>query len=114
MKISKSPCCYPGCGMLGQGRYCTKHDTKANHSGFTHALYAGKSRGSAWTKLREAILRRDDYLCQVCAEAGQITNAKEVDHIVPISQGGDDEPYNLQSICRPCHIAKTAKESRHT
>jgi 5-methylcytosine-specific restriction endonuclease McrA len=35
-----------------------------------------------------------------------------VDHKVPKSRGGDDSPANLQTICDPCHAAKTAAESR--
>lgn len=39
----------------------------------------------------------------------------EVDHIVPIAEGG--EPFdmaNLKAICRRCHIGKTAKQNRQT
>ena len=37
--------------------------------------------------------------------------ASEVDHITPISQGGDKwSRDNLQALCRGCHIDKTRKE----
>lgn len=32
----------------------------------------------------------------------------EVDHIRPWSQGGSDEMYNLQPLCRPCNRGKSA------
>lgn len=32
----------------------------------------------------------------------------EVDHIRPWSQGGTDDIYNLQPLCRPCNRAKLA------
>jgi 5-methylcytosine-specific restriction endonuclease McrA len=35
----------------------------------------------------------------------------QIDHIVPLSAGGDNEPDNLQALCRPCHFAKSKKEA---
>lgn len=31
----------------------------------------------------------------------------ELDHIVPLALGGDDEPANWQVLCLPCHRAKS-------
>lgn len=33
--------------------------------------------------------------------------AWEVDHIVPVAEGGTDEPTNLRLLCRPCHVEIT-------
>lgn len=69
--------------------------------------------GSAWDRLRETILQRDDYLCQQCLRDGRLTPLKvrpydhAVDHIIPKAKGGTDDPDNLQSLCAPCHDAKT-------
>lgn len=38
--------------------------------------------------------------------------ATEVDHIIPLHQGGLDEWENLQGLCHEHHAAKTAKEMR--
>lgn len=35
----------------------------------------------------------------------------EVDHIKPWSQGGSDELWNLQALCKPCNRAKLARMS---
>ena len=67
--------------------------------------------GSAWVKLREVIIARDLGLCQPCKREGRVTPFKAVDHIRPKSQGGTDEPDNLECICRACHDAKTHAES---
>ena len=38
--------------------------------------------------------------------------ADEVDHIVPLSQGGTDEDTNLRAIHHDCHKVKTQREAR--
>ena len=69
------------------------------------AIYTTKR----WRKLRRRIFRRDGYRCRSCSRPGRL----EVDHIIPIASGGDAwDPDNLQSLCRGCHIAKTADEHR--
>ena len=35
----------------------------------------------------------------------------EVDHIVPLIEGGGHELKNLQTLCTPCHKNKTAREA---
>jgi 5-methylcytosine-specific restriction endonuclease McrA len=45
------------------------------------------------------------------AVPAEVRKLQEVDHITPLSEGGD--PYRLeglQGICSPCHWAKTARE----
>lgn len=36
----------------------------------------------------------------------------ELDHVVPLIDGGSHELANLQSLCTPCHKKKTADEAR--
>lgn len=71
---------------------------------------AERGYGWAWQKLRDRIMVRDHGLCQPCRRRGEVTLAREVDHILGKDQGGDDSPANLQAICLPCHKAKTAAE----
>lgn len=72
--------------------------------------------GAGWDRLRQSILQRDKYLCQQCLADGRLTPlcAKPydhaVDHITPKAKGGTDDPDNLQSLCTPCHDAKTLSE----
>lgn len=66
--------------------------------------------GTAWDKLRKAILTRDKHLCQACLAKGRPTPARHVDHIVPKAKGGTDDEANLQSLCVPCHDEKTARD----
>lgn len=67
--------------------------------------------GTAWDKARQATLKRDRHLCQVCEAAGRVTVATEVDHITPKAEGGTDDMSNLAAICSNCHKAKTAREN---
>jgi 5-methylcytosine-specific restriction protein A len=41
---------------------------------------------------------------------GITTPTDEIDHIVPLSQGGTDMDDNIQGLCRTHHEAKTAKD----
>ena len=57
--------------------------------------------------LRRHILERNGFTCQVCgAGAGEESLCEpgkkcrlEIDHTVPISQGGTDEEHNLRAVC---------------
>lgn len=57
-----------------------------------------------WQALRREALERDDYRCQwpFCGEL-----ASDVDHIIP---GQDHSLANLQCLCKPHHLTKTARE----
>lgn len=108
-----TPCRHPGCGACvhdGSG-YCAAHQREKT-GWFKHKRSAPeRGYGNAWRKLREIVMRRDAGLCQPCLAAGRVTPATAVDHIVPKSQGGTDDPANCQAICRRCHVRKTARES---
>jgi 5-methylcytosine-specific restriction endonuclease McrA len=55
--------------------------------------------------LRLGVFRRDGYQCRHCGCVAR-ADELEVDHIVPVSLGGADEPENLQTLCRPCNRRK--------
>lgn len=58
-------------------------------------------------KQRFRIFVRDKFRCQYCAKnfakrIGELT----LDHILPRSQGGPDDPENLAAACIPCNQRK--------
>jgi len=38
--------------------------------------------------------------------------ATEVDHIVPLAVGGDEDDSNLESLCAACHSRKTTRQAQ--
>jgi len=57
--------------------------------------------------LRFEIFKRDKFTCQYCGR--QIPQVVlEIDHIIPISEGGTDDPNNLITACFDCNRGKGA------
>lgn len=56
-------------------------------------------------KQRFRIFVRDGFRCQYCAKRFAPT-LLTLDHIVPRSRGGSDEPENLAASCIPCNQRK--------
>jgi hypothetical protein len=56
--------------------------------------------------LRMAILKRDKENCVVCGRNGG-NAVLEVDHIVPLSFGGETVAENLRTLCRSCNSGKS-------
>lgn len=57
-----------------------------------------------WKEISTRIRERDNYTCTEC---GKKYPAKckwlHVHHIVPLSAGGNNEDYNLTTLCYKCH-----------
>lgn len=61
--------------------------------------------------MRAQVLR-DEPLCRPCSKRGRVTQATIADHVIPKAEGGTDDRDNYQPICAPCHVVKTAAESK--
>jgi hypothetical protein len=58
-------------------------------------------------RLRFEILRRDGYTCRYCgAQAPEVQLA--IDHVVPVTLGGTDDPANLVAACHGCNSGKAS------
>lgn len=68
---------------------------------------------SKWQRLRLAKLGADP-VCVICERLGRTELATVVDHVKPISQGGDPYPAlaGLMSLCAPHHNEKTSSFDR--
>lgn len=73
---------------------------------------SSKFYGRAWRKARLVHLQQHP-LCVDCLAEKKITEATEVDHIIP--HRGDMNLFwqktNWQSLCKPHHSAKTCREN---
>lgn len=94
----------------GNNGYCAKHKNhgwKMYQDANPDRIYADPR----WRKVRILCIRKANGLCEMCFKRGLFVRGKDVDHIIPISQGG--APFdidNLQYLCEDCHDHKTAKE----
>ena len=57
-----------------------------------------QKRGYVSSKVRKAVLQRDNNQCLLCGCQDDLSVA----HITPISRGGNSEIENLQTLCFPC------------
>lgn len=54
-------------------------------------------------------------VCEKCLsdeKGDEARPARDVDHRVPLAEGGADSEENLQALCGECHDAKTAAENK--
>lgn len=53
-------------------------------------------------------MRRHHGICHICGEPF----ADEIDHVIPLAEGGPDTEANLRPIhSKPCHVNKTRAEA---
>ena len=66
-------------------------------------------RAKMTDSLRSDILKRDNYRCQICGSTAQDGVKLHIDHIVPVSKGGQTILSNLQTLCDRCNLGKSNK-----
>ena len=64
-------------------------------------------RGNISLSLRFAVLQRDKSRCVLCGASASTGATLEIDHVIPISKGGDDSINNLQTLCYECNRGKS-------
>jgi 5-methylcytosine-specific restriction protein A len=64
----------------------------------------------AWKQLK-LYKKSISPICEICVKFERIVPMTDVDHIKPISEGGQlYDIDNLQSLCKQCHSRKTMRE----
>lgn len=108
---SPKPCRVFGCAeLVYDDAYCERHRRVAYNDNRESAARRGYDNN--WKKLRAMVLR-ERPLCSdpFNIHGNNVVVATEVDHIIPIAQGGDYSLGNLQPLCSTCHSKKTRKEN---
>ncbi len=57
-------------------------------------------------KMRFMILERDNFTCQYCGSTPKEGALLKIDHIFPVSKGGETELNNLNKSCFFCNMGK--------
>lgn len=72
-------------------------ERRGSRSRITEARLANKAQ-------RAVLYVAQDGKCALCKAA--LTATAEADHVVPFSQKGETKLWNLQLLCRTCHLQK--------
>jgi len=65
-----------------------------------------KNRKPIGVKLRFRVFNRDNFTCRYCGESAPKVKL-HVDHIKPISKGGNNSFNNLITACQDCNLGKS-------
>lgn len=72
--------------------------------------YHSKNQRKLMTKeLRNKVMLRDNYTCQICGKYMPDEVGLQIDHIIPVSKGGKTILSNLQVTCSKCNNRKRDK-----
>lgn len=110
-RSDRRPVCSPACRLLLWAMPGGKHYDWATDAA-RRARHAGAVVVETFT--REEVFERDSWTCQVCGLHLSIDTdpfdptAPTVDHVVPLSQGGEHSRANVQAACLHCNSSKQA------
>lgn len=66
------------------------------------------TREAIGARLRFEVLRRCNFACYYCGTPAAFgMKVLHIDHVVPVSLGGTNDPWNLVAACWDCNAGKT-------
>jgi 5-methylcytosine-specific restriction enzyme A len=99
----KRICSEPGCPSVSP---CARHPPRGGWAAWKRANPAAASAYKGrWPAIRKRVLAERPR-CESCGAL-----ATDVDHIVPLAEGGTHERSNLRGLCRSCHRRRTARQT---
>ena len=103
--------CSPECSKITAFGGKMKGKTHWNWKGGVTPLHIAIRESIEYEEWRKAVLERDSYICQLCGRAG---GQMDADHIKRFADYPELrlELSNGQTLCRNCHLIKTAGERR--
>jgi 5-methylcytosine-specific restriction protein A len=101
-------CADPACYELVRGvRFCDAHRRERAWSGSGGSKRTNTHQHRA---RRKRVLERDGHLCRIRYGDICLGEADQMDHVVPLGEGGADEDFNCIAACGPCHRRKSSLE----
>lgn len=111
--LREHKCVHCGKEMDGDRRKQTcSEDCRAARNRMHRSRHSALSRGAITLTLLDpvAVLERDGWRCQICGidtpkekRGLHLSDSPELDHIVPLSMGGDHTRANTRCLCRKCN-----------
>lgn len=103
MRRASKVCATRGCPNLTRSRLCP--ECAKDQRSYDDHRPTSTQRGydAEWRKARDKHLEENPY----CVDCGRL--ATEVDHHIPLENGGTSDDSNLRSRCKSCHSKKTAQ-----
>lgn len=100
----------------GQRRYCSDACARRRRKRIEKRLRRARKRAVQCERIDPMLVfARDRWRCQLCGcstpkryQGAMRPDAPELDHIVPLSQGGSHTHANVQCACRSCNGKKGA------
>lgn len=85
------------------GNYKRKGDSCADCRDIKYSI---KNSRSLPLNLRFEVLNRDNFTCRYCGQSAPKVEL-HVDHIIPVSKGGENSLNNLITACQDCNLGKS-------
>jgi len=97
-------------------KYCTSCGRVLGDVDFSLCPYCGEQlseregRQPIPDRIRHEVFKRDGYRCRECGASRDEGATLEIDHIVPVANGGTNDIENLQTLCKKCNRGKYTDE----
>lgn len=88
------------CGALTRASYCPSHEPKR-----ASRQTAGRGGGAAADRFRQAVVAKAGHRCEVFIDGVRCTatTGLEAHHVVPLVDGGSNDPATGRALCRKHH-----------
>jgi 5-methylcytosine-specific restriction protein A len=106
-------CLYPRCRNMAApgGSYCDPHLLPRQRAKSLKRNAQRRNGNDAARRLRRQVNTDEGATCGRCLQHFPATFI-EVDHLVPLADGGRDVEGNVWALCKDCHRSKTTAETQ--